>query len=59
MNPHNRQQKIGRLVREMDHFQAQMRRFEDDDSPQGKRCHTRAERCFKDRKQQLDRVLAR
>lgn len=59
MNPYNRQRRIDRLAREIEHFARQMLRFEGEDTPQGKRCYTRAMRCHKDRLQQLNRVLAR
>lgn len=59
MTPYSRQQRIDRLVREIAHFEKQMQRFDGEDTPQGKRCYTRAKRCRKDRLQQLDRVLAR
>lgn len=59
MNPHNRRQKIDRLVREIEHYERQICRFEGDGTPQGKRCHTRAKRCLSDRQKQLQRVFAR
>lgn len=43
---YNRQQKRQRLVREIEHFEGQLRVFEDRADSQRKRCYTIAMRCL-------------
>ena len=56
MTEYNRQQKISRLQREVSHFRAQLEKFTGD-SPQDKRRHSIARRCFNDRIKQLTKLI--
>ena len=56
---YNRQQKRQRLVREIEHFEGQLRVFEDQDDSQRKRCYTIAKRCLKRRRDDLAKLDSR
>ena len=56
LTEHNRQQKRLRLQREIEHFESQMKVFEDQADPQRKRCFTIAKRCLKRRREDLARL---
>lgn len=49
LSEYNREQKRSRLRREIDHFQAQVEKFQDRADAQRSRCHTIALRCLKRR----------
>ena len=53
---YNRQQKRQRLVREVEHFEGQLRVFEDRADSQRKRCYTIAMRCLKRRRDDLAKL---
>ena len=53
---YNRLQRRQRLLREIEHFESQVRMFEDRADPQRKRCYTIAQRCLKRRRDDLARL---
>ena len=53
---YNVRQKQARLSREISHFTSQTAKYIGDQSPQGKRCFTRAKRCLKRRLEDLEKV---
>ena len=56
---YNRLQKRQRLLREIEHFESQVRMFEDQADAQRKRCHTIARRCLQRRRNDLAKLDSR
>lgn len=55
---YNRQQRHLRLNREIEHFEAQLKVFSDQSTPQRKRCYTVALRCLKRRTDDLAKLTS-